>query len=128
MIVPRFLLNNIIAVDVFFLAVLPVIAAILVWCFAGRNRKSLFKGIVVAFLLSSVYAYGRYVESRQLTVSHVELSFKDLPAAFDGYRIVQLSDLHVGTLTADMLRRVVDSVQTQRPPSGWMVERRHHRT
>ena len=115
MIVPRFLLNNIIAVDVFFLAVLPVIAAILVWCFAGRNRKSLFKGIVVAFLLSSVYAYGRYVESRQLTVSHVELSFKDLPAAFDGYRIVQVSDLHVGTLTADMLRRVVDSVQTQRP-------------
>lgn len=115
MIVPRFLLNNLILVDVFFLAVLPLLALLLIWRFAGRSWKSLVKGFLAALLLSGIFAYGRFVESRQFTVRHVELSFKDLPQAFDGYRIVQVSDLHAGTLSADMVSNIVDSINALHP-------------
>ena len=41
----------------------------------------------------------------------------DLPQSFDGYRIVQFSDAHVGTMTGwrkAMLQRAVDSIMHQR--------------
>jgi len=43
--------------------------------------------------------YGVYVRRRFAVVHRRELAIAGLPRAFDGYRIVQLSDLHVGSLT-----------------------------
>jgi predicted MPP superfamily phosphohydrolase len=40
-----------------------------------------------------------YVGSRSLVVRHVDVDVADLPPAFDGLRIVQLSDLHIGPHT-----------------------------
>ncbi len=61
--------------------------------------------------------YGTFVGFYQIEVRHVELIFSDLPAAFDGYRIVQFGDAHVGTLTGDreqLLQRVIDSINAQK--------------
>jgi hypothetical protein len=46
----------------------------------------------------------------------LELAFDDLPTAFDGYKIVQFSDAHVGTMVGsreEILRRAVDSINAQ---------------
>lgn len=54
-------------------------------------------GIVAGVCVMLMAVYGVFFGWKTLSVKKVELSFADLPAAFDGYRIVQLSDLHVGT-------------------------------
>ena len=59
------------------------------------------------------YAFGAYA----LKVREVSYASPDLPAAFDGYRIVQVSDLHVGTFAShpEAVRRVVEAVNAQQP-------------
>jgi len=52
----------------------------------------------------------------KLKVKHVEVTFKDLPASFDGYRIVHWSDAHVGSYLKSrrpILERAVDSIRAQ---------------
>jgi predicted MPP superfamily phosphohydrolase len=60
-------------------------------------------GSVAALALGSyalgvaVAGWGIWVERRRLKLRRIEVSVGNLPAAFDGYRIVQLSDLHIGS-------------------------------
>lgn len=71
--------------------------------------------ILLAVLFASGYLYGKFIGSRQLEVRRVELSFSTVPEAFDGYRIVQLSDIHAGSMDSMFLRRIVDSVNACHP-------------
>lgn len=76
-----------------------------------------YAGIAVGAVVSLAMLYGLLFGWRRLTVRPVELAFDNLPAAFDGYRIAQLSDLHVGsygTRTA-FLEKVVARVNEERP-------------
>lgn len=82
-----------------------------------RNYGNLV-GLAGVLLTWYVVLYGAFVGFYQVEVHHVDLTFANLPAAFDGYRIVQFSDAHVGTLRGDrqqLLRTVVDSINAQRP-------------
>ena len=56
-------------------------------------------GIVLAgcFLVSAIY--GLTYGPKRLEVREETLTFEDLPASFDGYRIVHLSDLHARSRT-----------------------------
>ena len=54
-------------------------------------------GLCLASVLALIMLYGVIFGWKQLNVKQVELSFPTLPAAFDGYKIVHLSDLHIGT-------------------------------
>lgn len=60
--------------------------------------------------------YARRVEPERVVVERVSLTLPRLAPAFDGYRIVQISDVHLdGWMTARRLRRVVDLANEQRP-------------
>jgi predicted MPP superfamily phosphohydrolase len=49
-------------------------------------------------------------------LQHLNLDLPRLPSSFDGYRIVQISDLHIGTwLTAEKLAEAVEMVNRQEP-------------
>ena len=54
-------------------------------------------GLCLASVLALAMLYGVIFGWKCLTVKQVELSFPTLPTEFDGYKIVHLSDLHVGT-------------------------------
>lgn len=74
-------------------------------------------GIVLVLLIWYVLFYGSFVGFGKLTVRHIEYRSRALPARFDGYRIVQFSDAHVGTYGASrahLLRRAVESINSQR--------------
>lgn len=46
----------------------------------------------------------------------VEIAFEDLPRDFEGYKIIQISDLHVGpTLRKNYVEKVVEMTKAQRP-------------
>ena len=67
-------------------------------------------------LLWPIFLYGTFVGGNQLEVKHIDLAFEDLPEAFDGYTIVQFSDVHTGTLTGyrqQLLKKAIDSINAQ---------------
>lgn len=105
----------------FFLLMAFVIAPLIVfflcrWLCPRRWSKKI--GITIALLIMLLATYGMFVGYQQLEIHQVEYSSKDLPKAFDGYRIVQFSDAHVGTMTGSrewLLERAVDSILALKP-------------
>ena len=64
-----------------------------------------------------VMAYGFFFGRFRLWVNRTDYTSTDLPAAFDGYRVVHISDLHLSTFDdrPAALQRVVDSINTLQP-------------
>jgi hypothetical protein len=96
------------------LIVLSVVVALLCW----RIRNIWLRRLLPLPLLLCWFAFlwGTYVGFFQLEVRNVEYVSPDLPEAFNGYRIVHVSDIHIGSLTgsrASILERVVDSINAQ---------------
>lgn len=96
------------------LAFLSLVGLLVVW--RSRRRWLRWTVSVVLVVLWVAHLYGAYVGPCQLKVRQVELTFDDLPPAFDGYKIVQFSDVHAGTMTGNrqrLLERAVDSINAQ---------------
>jgi predicted MPP superfamily phosphohydrolase len=63
----------------------------------GRREFLAKVGLAVAALPFGAILYGAWRGKYDYQVREYELSFNDLPEAFDGYTITQLSDIHVGS-------------------------------
>lgn len=74
-------------------------------------------GLPLAVVAFVAMWWGALVTRRQVEVVEVDVALSRLPKGFDGYRIAQISDLHVGTWGEDtsFIDRLVDSVNAQRP-------------
>ncbi len=84
-------------------------------CFSRRWCHRI--GAAASLLMAGMAVYGAFVGFRRMEIRHIEIASSDIPKAFDGYRIVQFSDAHVGTyygIYKEMLRSAVDSINTQR--------------
>jgi predicted MPP superfamily phosphohydrolase len=55
-----------------------------------------YSGFILAISLTTGMLFGTLAGSRQLKVTQVELTFQNLPLAFNNFQIVQLSDFHLG--------------------------------
>ena len=73
--------------------------------------------LALVLALWLVMAYGCFFGRFRLWVNRTDYTSSDLPAAFDGYRVVHISDLHLSTFDdrPAALQRVVDSVNTLQP-------------
>lgn len=83
----------------FFAILAPVALGTLIYGI-GRLIKQRWMTVcafVVAALVFGVMWWGAVVTPGKIEVKEVELAFDRLPDAFDGYRIVQWSDAHLGT-------------------------------
>ena len=81
-------------------------------------------GFFLAFFIVFVVLYGSFVGVRRLNVNRLEIALKDLPEAFDGYRIVLFSDAHVGSFTGwrqSLLQRDIDSINAQQADAIFFV-------
>ncbi len=75
-------------------------------------------GLAVAAGIWGIVLWGITGGFCQLRVRHVTYTSADVPPAFDGYRIVQFSDAHVGTFRgayAGLLKKSVDTINAQKP-------------
>jgi len=68
---------------------------IILWI--GRTRVCLFVGLVVAGYLFFMTLFGMTHGRYNFQVVEQEVWFDDLPGSFDGFRIVHLSDTHLGS-------------------------------
>ena len=83
----------------FFALVVPKALGMLVYALGRliRQRWMTVCAFIVAALVFGVMWWGAIVTPGKVEVKEVELYFDRLPDAFDGYRIVQWSDSHLGT-------------------------------
>jgi len=77
-----------------------------------RNWGNLV-GFVLAVAMGAAAIYGFTVGPNRLKVRHIEILSDRLPASFDGYKIVQFSDMHVGSARKAFVSKVVDSICAQ---------------
>lgn len=83
----------------------------------GSRTLFIYTGVVVAALNAGIILYGAFIGKTHFEVKEVVFKSSRLPEAFNGYRIVQLSDLHMGSWegNADALQRAVERVNAQHP-------------
>lgn len=95
--------------------IVPLICFLLCrWLLPKRYGRQV--GTALALLIVMLVGYGMTQGFSSLEVRQVEFVSSELPEAFDGYRIVQFTDAHVGTMTgsrAELLRRLVDTIRRQ---------------
>ncbi len=74
-------------------------------------------GLIVAGLVSLACFYGLVWGWRHLVVKPQTIIVPDLPREFDGFRIVQISDLHLEMFSdqEEFIQSLVDSVNRERP-------------
>lgn len=82
-----------------------------------RIRLLSLAGGVLAVITFIAMWWGALVNRLNINTENVTVNVAELPQPFDGYRIVQISDLHVGTFGADTayVSKVVDYVNSLNP-------------
>lgn len=81
-----------------------------------RRTYATASGLLFAAAAVYILLYGSTIGFRKIEVRHVDYYSEDLPPEFDGYRIAQFSDAHVGTYgydRTDQMRAAVDTINAQ---------------
>jgi predicted MPP superfamily phosphohydrolase len=82
------------------------------------TRRDVLRGLVAAPLLavSATAGYARLIEPYNYWVSETDIFIRDLPQAFEGFRITQLTDIHHSRILGiNEVRRVVSLAQETKP-------------
>jgi len=97
------------------LAIATLIGAIAGLPFGTSGTAGRFT-LGVGAALAAIASIAGFAGTRRLTVKRLEAHMPRLPGPFDGLRVVQISDLHVGPHTPQtFLRRVAQAVQSENP-------------
>ena len=98
--------------------ILICVPKILFSLFSLIPKIGVWLGLVVALLIIYMVIYGITAGFSQLKIKHITYESTSVPEAFDGYRIVQFADGHVGTFRgpyAHLLKETMDSINAQKP-------------
>ena len=82
--------------------------------FDPQRRKVLAHGLIYPFLSLATALYGNRVEKNSDVENFYDVPTKNLPPELDGFRIAQISDLHLGAYFSlerleSLLQRIADS-------------------
>lgn len=102
------------------LAAVMLLLTLVLFRLCRRTRRRWLRLLALLFVLFGWYVlvYGTFFGISNITVRRVEFASADLPASFDGYRIVQFGDAHVGSFNGrrqPILARAIDSINAQHP-------------
>jgi predicted MPP superfamily phosphohydrolase len=82
------------------------------------TRRQFLGGLAAAPLVavSATTAYARFVEPYSYELNTTDIFIRDLPEAFEGFRIAQISDVHHSRLVGiEEVRRVVELAHSAKP-------------
>lgn len=105
------------------LVVLPKLTFVLC-SLAGRLARRVLKlrrnwgnyvGLVLVLAELYILFHGTMMGTDRLNVRQVTIEFDDLPEAFDGYRIAQFTDAHLGSMKDELMLRAVTAIDDMRP-------------
>lgn len=105
------------------LVVLPKLTFVLC-SLAGRLARRVLKlrrnwgnYVGLVFVLAELYIlfHGTMMGTDRLNVRQVTIESDDLPEAFDGYRIAQFTDAHLGSMKDELMLRAVTAIDDMHP-------------
>jgi predicted MPP superfamily phosphohydrolase len=82
-----------------------------------RKASRSFLSLGFCFLLGfSVLLYAKLIEPNWIEINSLQLTLPRLSQEFDGYRIVQISDIHLDNwMTQGRFKRIINLVNQQKP-------------
>ncbi len=81
-----------------------------------RKRWFIGLGLVLSFVVMLLFVWGAYQNSYKVRVEQVTVESHDLPASFDGFKLVQISDVHfVSWVGLATFEKVVNVINAQNP-------------
>ena len=74
-------------------------------------------GIAAAAVVALTMLWGAFVNRKHIQINEVNVKIASLPDSFNGYRVAQISDLHLGTFGNDttFISQLVDSINALQP-------------
>jgi uncharacterized protein len=82
---------------VFFISLPLAVSTFLHYIFENKRDKVIpYIGLIISIGTGLIMIYGTISGSKNLKLKEIELQFQYLPAAFDNYKIIQISDIHFG--------------------------------
>lgn len=114
--------------------ILCSLVGILVHFIIRRCPRSPFTviGLVLGIVSFFNILYGTVAGITRFEVKEAEYHSKDIPKGFDGYRIVQISDIHIGSWQGkpEAIKKLVEMVNAQKPDlivfTGDLVNQQSH--
>lgn len=106
-------LIGLLVVPNFVFAICSVVGLVVKRFFHVRRNYGNYVGLFMVAVHWYILIYGSTIGFNKIVVRHVDYYSSDLPPAFDGYRIAQFSDAHVGTYSSDrdyLLDAAADSI------------------
>ena len=76
-----------------------------------------FFALIPALVVMGWFAFGFIEGWKRLELKHITFTSPDLPPYFDGYRLVQITDFHLGSSPPgnDFVQKVVDATNNEEP-------------
>ena len=101
----------------------PTLVWLLCWIVARLCHHAMpyapfaYTGIALVLLFIGTMLYGYWFGRFQLRVQPTTYTSPHVPAAFNGYKIVHISDLHLSSFADNpaFLQRVIDTINAQQP-------------
>ena len=137
---PAYMMAIMWVIGIFFMSIFPKLTYILIallnyparWI--CRRRVKIFTriGIAAGALVLTVMLWGATGGRNRIVVNEITIESDKLPASFDGYRITQISDVHLGTRRekSPFFAKLVDKINEQNADivvsSGDLVNRDSH--
>lgn len=84
----------------------------------NRRFKKIFNhlGIIIGVIISVIVIYSFLYGYKNYKVRHITIYSEDIPSAYNNYRIVQFSDLHIGSFLKrkdNNVKQIVDLINRQ---------------
>lgn len=82
----------------------------------ARRNYGIWVGCVFGLLVCGMMWWGACVTRYQIVTNHVVIESSKLPKSFDGFKVLQFSDTHVGTWGNDttFISKMVDSINANK--------------
>ena len=101
----------------------PTLLWLICWLIARLYHHSMpfapfaYTGLALVVLFMGTMLYGYWFGRKQLRVTETTYTSPQVPTAFNGYKIVHISDLHLSSFTdsSTFLQRIIDTINAQQP-------------
>ena len=101
----------------------PTLLWLICWLIARLCHHSMpfapfaYTGLALVVLFMGTMLYGYWFGRKQLRVTETTYTSPQVPTAFNGYKIVHISDLHLSSFadSSTFLQRIIDTINVQQP-------------
>lgn len=85
--------------------------------FRIKNTVSYFIAFIISICLGTSVLFGSLFGKNEIVINRIELEFANLPKNFNGYKIVQFSDTHLGSFlhSKKLMNKAVKSINELNP-------------